>query len=105
MKPAKLGIIGCGNISSIYCQNAKKLQPLDLVACADLITERAQARADEFDIPKVCTPEELLADPKIDIVLNLTVPKAHADVALAAIKAGKSVYNEKPLAVNREDGK
>ena len=105
MKPAKLGIIGCGNISSIYCQNAKKLQALDLVACADLVMECAQTRADEFGIPKVCTPEEMLADPKIDIVLNLTVPKAHAEVALAAIKAGKSVYNEKPLAVNRGDGK
>ncbi len=104
MKPAKLGLIGCGNISGIYCQNAKKLQALDLVACADLIRERAEAKAKEFDIPKVMSPQELLADPEIEIVLNLTVPKAHAEVALAAIAAGKSVYNEKPLAVTREDG-
>jgi len=104
MKPAKLGLIGCGNISGIYCQNAQKLQALDLVACADLIRERAEAKAREFGIPKVIMPQELLADPEIEIVLDLTVPKAHAEVALAAIEAGKSVYNEKPLAVTREDG-
>ena len=104
MKPAKLGLIGCGNISGIYCQNAQKLQALDLVACADLIRERAEAKAREFGIPKVIMPQELLTDPEIEIVLDLTVPKAHAEVALAAIEAGKSVYNEKPLAVTREDG-
>jgi len=105
MKPVKLGLIGCGNISSIYCQNAQKLEALDLVACADLIRERAETRAKEFSIPQVYTPEELLADPKIEMVLDLTIPKAHAEVALAAIKAGKSVYNEKPLAIAREDAR
>ncbi len=105
IEPVKLGIIGCGNISGIYCQNAQKLEALDLVACSDLIMERAEAKAKEFNIPKACTPEELLPDPEIEIVLNLTVPKAHAEVALAAIEAGKSVYNEKPLAVTREDGR
>jgi predicted dehydrogenase len=105
MEPVKIGIMGCGNISGIYCQNAKKLEPLDLVACADLIMERAEAKAKEFDIPKPCSPEELLADPEIGIVLNLTVPKAHEEVALAALEAGKHVYNEKPLAVTREAGR
>jgi predicted dehydrogenase len=105
MRPAKLGIVGCGNISGIYCQNAQKLEALDLVACADLIPERAQARAAEFGIAKACSTEELLADPHIEIVLNLTIPIAHAEVAFAALKAGKSVYNEKPLAITREDGK
>jgi predicted dehydrogenase len=105
IKPAKLGIIGCGNISGIYCQNAKKLEALDLAACADLIRERSEAKAKEYGIPKVLSPEELLADPEIEIVLDLTVPKAHAEVALAAIEGGKSVYNEKPLAVTRADGK
>jgi predicted dehydrogenase len=105
IEPVKLGLIGCGNISSIYCQNAQKLDALDLVACSDLIMERAEAKAKEFDIPKACTPEELLADPQIEIVLNLTVPKAHEEVALAAIEAGKSIYNEKPLAVTRKGGR
>jgi predicted dehydrogenase len=105
MKPAKLGIVGCGNISGIYCQNARKLEALDLIACADLVAERAEAKAAEFGIAKACTTEKLLADPHIEIVLNLTIPIAHAEVAFAALKAGKSVYNEKPLAITREDGK
>jgi len=105
MEPVKLGIIGCGNISGIYCQNAQKLEALDLVACADLIPERAEAKAREFDIPKACTPEELLADSEIEIVLNLTIPKAHEEVAVAALEAGKHVYNEKPLGITREAGR
>jgi predicted dehydrogenase len=74
------------------------------VACADLILERAQAKAEEHGIPKACTTEELLADPEIEIVLNLTTPDAHAEVGLAAVEASKSVYNEKPLTIRREDG-
>jgi predicted dehydrogenase len=102
---AKVGVIGCGNISGIYFRKGQELQTLDIVACADLIMERAKSSAKEYNLAKACTPEELLADPSIEIVLNLTIPKAHAEVALAAIESGKSVYNEKPLAVTREDGK
>ncbi len=105
MKPVKTGLIGCGNISSIYCQNAKQLAALDLVAAADLVMERAQSRCQEFDIPRAITVEEMLADPEIEAVINLTIPKAHAEVALRVLEAGKSVYNEKPLAISREDGR
>ncbi len=100
----KVGIIGCGNISPIYCKAGARFDILDIVACADLIVERARARAAEFNIPRACTVEELLADPEIEIVINLTTPQAHAGVAMAALEAGKSVYNEKPLAVTRQDG-
>ncbi len=105
MVPTKVGIVGCGTISKIYCEVSKHFDILDIVACADLIEERAQARAAEFDIPNVYNVEELLADPEIEIVLNLTIPNAHATVALAALEQGKSVYNEKPLATTREDGR
>jgi predicted dehydrogenase len=105
VKKVKVGVIGCGNISPIYFKAGKKFEILDIVACADLIMERAQARATEFDVPKACTVEELLADPEIGIVLNITIPNAHAEVAFKALEAGKSVYNEKPLAITREDGK
>lgn len=105
MKPVKLGIMGCGNISSIYCTITMQMKALDVVACADLMPERAKAAAKEHGIPKTMTPEQMLADPEIELILNLTVPKAHAEVSLAAIAAGKSVYGEKPLAVTRADGK
>ena len=104
MEPSKIGIVGCGNISGIYCEAGRVFDILDIVACADLIPERAQAKAAEYNIPKACSVEELLADPEIEIVVNLTIPKAHAEVGLAALQAGKSVHNEKPLAVTRQDG-
>jgi predicted dehydrogenase len=97
-------LVGCGNISQIYFQNCLQFGILDLVACADLIPERAQAKAAEHGA-RACSVEELLANPEIDIVLNLTIPQAHAEVALAALEAGKSAYNEKPLAIAREDGR
>jgi predicted dehydrogenase len=100
-----VGVIGCGNISGIYLENSKKFAVLKVVACADLDMERARARAAQYGVPKACSVEELLADPEIDLVLNLTVPKAHAAVAQAAIQAGKSVYNEKPLAIDRTEGR
>jgi len=105
MEKTKVGIVGCGNISGIYFKMCKWFEILDVGAAADLIPERAQAKAREFGVAKACSVDELLADPEIQIVVNLTIPKAHAPVALAALKAGKSVHNEKPLALTREDGK
>ena len=101
----KVGVVGCGNISGIYFTNAKKLKDIEVVAVADLVRERAEAKAKEFGIGRVCRVKEMLADPEIEIILNLTIPKAHASVALAALRAGKSVYNEKPLAIRLEDGR
>ena len=100
-----MGIVGCGTISGIYLKNARILEMIEVVACADIIPERAKARAEEFGVPRACTVDELLADPEIEIVVNLTVPKAHAEVALRAVRAGKSVYNEKPLTTERDEGK
>ncbi len=104
IKPAKVGVIGCGNISGIYFKAGSTFEAIDIVACADLIPERAQAKAEEHGC-KAMSVEELLADSSIEIVLNLTIPAAHAEVALKAIEAGKSVHNEKPLAITRADGK
>lgn len=78
---------------------------LNVVACADEVPERARARASEFGVPKACSVEELLADPTVDLVVNLTIPTAHAGINLAALAAGKHVYCEKPLATTREDGR
>lgn len=104
METVKIGIVGCGNISAAYLRTAHFFPILEVVACADMLPERAQARAEEFGVPKACTVEELLADPEIQIVVNLTTPQAHTPVNLAALEAGKHVYTEKPLAVTREDG-
>lgn len=101
-KPAKIGIIGCGKISAAYLKTLTTAgRPVVTVdACADLNPAAAQARAKEFNIPRVLTVEELLADPDIQFVANLTIPEAHAPVSRAALKAGKHVYCEKPLALD-----
>jgi predicted dehydrogenase len=105
MEKVKVGIVGCGSISEVYfknCQNTFNI--LEVAACADLIPERAKMSAEEFNIPKACSVEELLADPEIKIVVNLTIPGAHAKVNMAALEAGKNVYVEKPFAATRKDG-
>lgn len=100
----RVGIIGCGNISGIYLQNlTKTFRNIELVACADMVQERAEAKAAEHGIAAM-TVDALLADPTISIIVNLTIPKAHAAVTLQALEAGKHVYLEKPFAITREDG-
>jgi predicted dehydrogenase len=105
MSKTKVGIIGCGNICGIYFKTCKTFENIEVAACADLLPERAQAKAKEHCIERACTVEELLADPEIKIVVNLTIPKAHFSVAKAVLEAGKSVYNEKPLTISRDEGK
>lgn len=100
-----IGVIGCGQISSIYMEAPATFDNLNIIACADIDMEKARAQAERFSIPRVCTVEELLVDPEVEIVLNLTIPKVHAEVGLAALAAGKSVYSEKPLGVDREQAK
>jgi predicted dehydrogenase len=100
----KVGIIGCGNISPAYFNASKTFRILDVVACADVNMDAATARAEEFGV-RALTVDALLADPEITAVINLTIPKAHAAVTLAALNAGKHVHGEKPLAVTREEGK
>lgn len=102
--PVKVGLIGCGNISSIYLEVGQTFEIMKIIALADLLPERAQAQGEKFHVPAVSV-QELLNDPSIEIVLNLTTPDAHAGLAEAALKAGKSVYNEKPLAIARQEGK
>jgi len=102
--PAKVGVIGCGAISATYLKNSKLFADFDIVAVADMRLEAAKARAEEFDIPKALSVEDLLADPEVEIVINLTPHIAHGKVGIATLEAGKSVYNEKPFAVYREEG-
>ena len=104
MNRVGVGVIGTGVISEIYLKVMTGFAHMQVVGCADRFPERARARADQFGIAALGF-EELLAHPEIEIVVNLTTPDAHAEVALAAIEAGKSVYNEKPLTIEREDGR
>jgi predicted dehydrogenase len=94
-----VGIVGCGNISRQYLATLRRLPSLRLCAVSDLDLGLAQAVADTYDGVRAVSVEELIGAAEVEVVLNLTVPAAHASVALAAIAAGKQVYGEKPLAV------
>jgi len=98
-----VGVVGCGNISGIYLEMGQTFEILNLAAVSDLVPERAAAQAEKYHIPRVCSTAELMADPGIDMILNLTTPNAHAEVGQIALEAGKSVYNEKPLAISRQE--
>ncbi|MEQ0558161.1 Gfo/Idh/MocA family oxidoreductase [Amycolatopsis sp. NEAU-NG30] len=103
--PAGVGIIGAGVISGTYLENLTSFPDVQVRWVADLDTGRAAAQAAKHGVPHSGTVAELLADPEVEIVVNLTLPAAHADVGLAALEAGKHVWTEKPLALDRETGR
>lgn len=100
----KIGMIGCGVISRQYLGSFETLPDVQLVAVADLDPARAQAVADAHEGVRALSVDELIADPEVETVLNLTIPAAHAEVDQKAIAAGKNVYSEKPFAVTTAEG-
>ena len=102
-EPLNVGVIGAGNISGAYLRTLENLPGLRVAAIGDRDPQRAAAAAEPTSGARAATPEEIVGNAGIDVVLNLTPPAAHAQVALAAIAAGKHVYGEKPLAADRAD--
>ena len=98
-----IGIIGCGNISAAYLRLAPTFKGLEVRAVADMNMAAATARAEEFNT-KAQSVDDLLANPDLDVVINLTIPDAHFGVSKAILQAGKHVYSEKPLTLTLEDG-
>jgi len=102
IKKTKVGIIGCGMISDAYFKAAQTFNVIEVVACADAMAERAEEKGELHKVPAM-TIEELLANPDVEIVLNLTPPKVHYEIAMATLKAGKNAYSEKPFGVNFDE--
>jgi predicted dehydrogenase len=100
-----VGVIGAGVISSEYLDNLTTFPDLEVLFVADIDLGRATAQAEKYGVPASGTVAELLAHPDIEIVVNLTLPANHVDVALAALAAGKNVWTEKPFALDRESGR
>lgn len=98
-----VGIIGCGNISTTYFRLAPLFRGLEVRACADVVIEAAEKRAEEFGV-EAQTVDALLANPEVDVVINLTIPDAHYRVSSTALEAGKHVYSEKPFVLTVEEG-
>ncbi|WP_240231558.1 Gfo/Idh/MocA family protein [Devosia lacusdianchii] len=105
-----IGFIGTGNISSAYLrailghENMAGFPVLDIKALADMRPEASQARAAEFGL-KSMSIDDMLADPEIALVINLTIPRAHVEVGLKCLAAGKHVYSEKPLGITYAEGR
>ena len=103
VEPVRIGVIGCGSISTHYLQAAQDYPVLDVIACADIDHAAAERLGAEFGLQTMGV-DDLLARDDIEAILNLTVPGAHAPVNLAALQAGKHVYCEKPFAVDPTAG-
>jgi len=104
MSAFKIGILGCGNISNAYFTGLRKFPFLEIVGAADLDPARAAAKAVEQGV-RAYSIDDLLADPAIDLIVNLTVPKAHASVNRSILRAGKHAYVEKPFALDLEEAR
>jgi predicted dehydrogenase len=99
-----VGIIGAGNISAQYLKAMRDFPVLEIVGIADMKPDVAAAKATEFGVP-TASVDALIADPKVGIIVNLTIPRAHVEVGKRVIAAGKHVYGEKPLGVTFAEGK
>jgi len=98
-----VGIMGAGNISAAYLRLAPLFKNLEVRAIADVIPEAAKARAEEFSVAAQ-TPDELLKNSELDVIVNLTVPAAHFSVSKDILSAGKHAYSEKPFVLSVEEG-
>ncbi len=102
-KVFKVGLIGCGHISETYFRGHDYFNNFKITKCADINSENAEKCADTYDIT-ACSVDELLKDTEIEVILNLTIPRAHYEVAKQSLENGKHVYSEKPMAVNFSEG-
>lgn len=101
MRTYEIGILGCGVISRTYLADMQSFyKELHVAACADVDLALAQKLAEEFEIARACTVEELLQDAELDIIINLTPPQFHVELNKKIIRAGKHVFSEKPFAPN-----
>ncbi len=104
--PVGVAVVGCGTISDEYLRNLTSFPDLRVLVCTDLVLERAKAQAARYGVPGAGgDTEAAMAHPDVELVVNLTIPAAHAEVAHQAVAAGKSVWNEKPLTLDTEAGR
>lgn len=104
-EPFGIAVVGCGVISNQYLRNLSQFPDVQVLFCADIDIDRAKSQAAAYEVPGAGTAAQALQHPGVKLVVNLTVPAAHAEVAAAAIAAGKHVWNEKPLTMGVDEGR
>jgi predicted dehydrogenase len=102
MSAVGVGIIGVGVISDTYLENLASFPDVEVLIVGDLLLDRAESQAKKHGVPAWGSAEDVLAHPDVQLVVNLTIPAAHVAVSSAAIAAGKHVWSEKPLGLDRE---
>ena len=100
-----VGIIGAGMISEQYLENLTRFPDVEVVVIGDIDTARAAASAEKWGVARSGTSDDVLQDPDVEIIVNLTIPVAHVPVSTAALEAGKHVWSEKPIGVDRESAR
>ena len=106
MRNCKVGILGTGVISRTYAGDIKQFyKKLEIDACADINKDAASKLSSEYGIPRVLSVDEILNDPSIDIIINLTPPQFHVELSKKILNAGKHLFSEKPFAANLEDAR
>jgi predicted dehydrogenase len=103
--PVGIGVIGAGTISETYLENLTKFADTEVLAIGDIVPAAAQEKADKYNVPVAGDVAVVLNEPGVEIVVNLTIPAAHAEVASQAIAASKHVWNEKPFTLDRFSGR
>jgi predicted dehydrogenase len=104
-EPVGVGVIGAGTISDTYLENLTTFADTEVLALGDIIPEAAKEKAAKYEVAAAGDVATVLDHPDVEIVVNLTIPAVHAEVATQAIEAGKHVWNEKPLALDRVSGR
>jgi predicted dehydrogenase len=102
--PVGVGFIGTGMISNAYLENLTKFPDIDVVILGDLDQDRARAQAQKYGVRQWGGPDDVLNHPEVEVVVNLTIPAVHAEIASRALSAGKHVWSEKPISVDRVSG-
>jgi len=100
--PVGVGFVGVGVISDTYLENLNSFPDVRVVILGDLDVERAKAQAEKHGVAEWGTTDDVLAHPDVDVVVNLTIPAVHVEVSSRAVAAGKHVWTEKPLGLDRE---
>jgi predicted dehydrogenase len=100
--PVGVGFIGVGVISDTYLENLNSFPDVKVVILGDLLVERAESQARKHGVPEWGTADDVLAHPDVDVVVNLTIPAVHVETSARAIAAGKHVWTEKPIGLDRE---
>jgi predicted dehydrogenase/sugar phosphate isomerase/epimerase len=103
--PLRVAVVGCGNIAGGYGEAMRARREIQILGASDIDQSRATAWVQKYGGQAYSSLEALLADPKVEAVVNLTIQHAHVPVITQCLNAGKHVHSEKPLATSYSEAR